>query len=673
MSNHQQTANSRVHTRATSGVPILWCLLLASTIPMLLVYFWGLWKLEHYQFFPLLLVFVVAMAYGRGQRPIAPPRGAAVIALIAIAMTCNFLSIALFSPWFAALAFVSLITAALHSIRDKDTAQRSLIILAVPLLSLVRLPLNLDQELILRLQQLTSGLSSWFLDLLLVPHQVDGNIIQMVDRDLFVAEACSGIQSVFTLICLAGVVLAFRRRPWWMVPVYWGAAILVAVVCNSLRVTIISGAAHLGLDWATGVSHTIVGHVALVLAFGFLLSFDQCVDLLIHPIQGLVFEADGWVNPLIRFWDDHVVGLPTCAGSCDGQGWLTQATARVGGDGGACQSDLTAAGKSPADSAPRDPAPVVPAPAVSVFNAQEAAAAVNHPSISGDWPNRIGTVDETRIGTVDETAGGRNGFYLLATLATGILIAATTMVVTVAISQSLPTGEPSGLFTVRTDFVRVPQDVLATGMTGPDLSGPDLCESAERWLRPVGYERVEDPQNPRLGQMADVWTLAGNNWQGQLVLSQAYNGWHELCICYSNLQWRLASREVIDPATIAGGLRLDESCRTGFVLARFERSQVQRGYLLFSAINYAGEIVAPPTSTGTLGQLRQRFAPQPAAPRPVPSSDGILMVQLWIESAQEFGPEEMLSAQQAFQIARTKLRAAIAQPAKAPASSPTSS
>ncbi|MGZ7227087.1 archaeosortase/exosortase family protein, partial [Streptococcus pyogenes] len=74
------------------------------------------------------------------------------------------------------------------------------------------------------------------LDAFAVPHAVANNVIQLANRELFVAEACSGIQSVFTLAFLALLMIAWRRRRVWMTPIYLLIACLLAVFANVIRV-----------------------------------------------------------------------------------------------------------------------------------------------------------------------------------------------------------------------------------------------------------------------------------------------------------------------------------------------------------------------------------------------------------------------------------------------------
>ena len=99
-------------------------------------------------------------------------------------------------PWFAAVGFVIMAACCLAAMRGPE--DRSLLVVALPLATFIQLP-RADVILTQRLQSVTTWMSSVLLDITAIPHAVSNRVIQLKDRDLFVAEACSGIQSVFTL------------------------------------------------------------------------------------------------------------------------------------------------------------------------------------------------------------------------------------------------------------------------------------------------------------------------------------------------------------------------------------------------------------------------------------------------------------------------------------------
>jgi len=569
----QRTAPN--HAISNRVAALLWFAAIAPALPMLCFYLVGLWKLEHYQFFPLVFAAVIALAASRYDGTVDPPSGTITRLLIACGLISILVSIGLFSPWFSAVGFVLIAACLLATLREPSG--RRLTVLALPLLSLIRLPLNFDSLLITSLQRSTSRIASWFLDIAAVPHMVSGNIIELVHRDLFVAEACSGIQSVFTLVFLASLILAYRRRPLWMAPVYWTVALMAAVLGNSFRVAAVSTAASLGIDWATGLNHTVVGYVALGAAFALLLSFDQWIAVLIHPIQGVVFEAEDWVNPMIKHWDRYVVGAM-----------------------------------------PRAPE--------------------THPPIAAQT---IG--DETVLGNADRATQRSTIAPMLAVVF--VLMVASLLV---AVNQSRDATLPA-LFATRRAYFQPPLNAL------DDMTVP---------VSVLGHQRVQEAENPRLGDSADIWTVGTRRWQGQLVLSQAFTGWHELCICYRNLQWQLNDRLVIEssPPTkdaSSDASQFDDSVtssggRPGFVLATFQKGIASRGYLLFTAITYDGKLVSPPITPGPLGHLVNRLSTQPSN-----AIGDVMMLQLWIEAPEELNADDLDLAKKAFQETRDRLVAAI--------------
>jgi exosortase len=285
---------------------LFWVALLIVSIPMMIPYLSHLWSIDSYRFFPFAFLAVGALIYARWDREFHAPRGWGGWLTIALGLMCITLGVLLPTKWLAAVGFVAFCGALLASMRGP--ADRSLVGLVLPLVLLIRLPLGYDQLLVIQLQSITSGLASVFLDLLAIPHAVANNVITLATRELFVAEACSGIQSVFTLTFIATLLVIVHRRPLWLTPVYIVIAILLAVAANTARVTTVAvGEAWFALDWATGWQHELVGYIALALATLFLLSFDQLITGMLHPIDphnDVEYEE----NPLIRLWNYMIDG-----------------------------------------------------------------------------------------------------------------------------------------------------------------------------------------------------------------------------------------------------------------------------------------------------------------------------------------------------------------------------
>jgi exosortase/archaeosortase family protein len=171
--------------------------------------------------------------------------------------------------------------------------------LAIPLLLLIRLPLNYDVQLISALQAVTTRLSSYALDLLAVPHLRRGNVIELADRELLVAEACSGVQSAFTIAFVALMIVVSFRRSLILVPMYLLISLAWAVIANTLRVTTIAYvAARMQVDLSEGLAHDVLGYTTLLIAILLTFSTDALLAVIFHPIE----VESGFPNPFLAFW-----------------------------------------------------------------------------------------------------------------------------------------------------------------------------------------------------------------------------------------------------------------------------------------------------------------------------------------------------------------------------------
>ncbi len=295
--------NENIAPRALIGKTAIWFWVLLATIsiPMIVSYFLNLWRLEHYQFFPFALVAIFWLARTRMNRAnIQGPRNFVAGSLVAVSVAIATFAIVVGSPWVNAISLVLLGITFFYS--QSDESGKSLIGLSVPLLMLIRLPLGLDQLFVIKLQRITTQLSSVFLDLLAIPHSTETNAIQLANRELFVAEACSGIQSVFTLAFVACLFIAVNRRGLWLLPLYVLVAIVLAVVGNVLRVTtIVAMEVWLNFDVTDGWRHATVGYASLLFAIAILWSFENLILTLFH---GISRSRRGWDrNPFIGLFN----------------------------------------------------------------------------------------------------------------------------------------------------------------------------------------------------------------------------------------------------------------------------------------------------------------------------------------------------------------------------------
>lgn len=156
-----------------------------------------------------------------------------------------------------------------------------LILLSVPL------PVVVLGSLALPLQLKASQWGAALLELRHVPVRLEGNVIQLPGRSLFVTEACSGLRSLTALIAL-GVLVGglWLRSPWGRVLLML-LAIPVAMALNALRV-FLTGFLTYYVDprLAEGFMHLSEGWVIFVLALAILGAFAFALAALERRLRG---------------------------------------------------------------------------------------------------------------------------------------------------------------------------------------------------------------------------------------------------------------------------------------------------------------------------------------------------------------------------------------------------
>jgi exosortase len=160
-------------------------------------------------------------------------------------------------------------------------------LLAFPLALLVLMipiPAILFNQVAFPLQLLASRFSSGVLSMVGIPVLREGNVIILAHTTLEVAEACSGIRSLVSLITL-GILLGYftESRLWvrWLLAV---ATIPTAIFANGLRVAGTGILAHYwGPAAAEGFFHTFSGWLVFAFAFGMVLLFQWVIRRMVPP------------------------------------------------------------------------------------------------------------------------------------------------------------------------------------------------------------------------------------------------------------------------------------------------------------------------------------------------------------------------------------------------------
>ncbi len=330
-------ASDAVSSSQWMKIVLPYAIAIASQIPMLLLYFRDLMGLPHYQFFPFAVLATAMFAYLRWPRDMQDPfrRSWASNVLLAGGLLCGLVTILFQSQWFAALSVMLLVASLLTRTTDSETLG-SLGVASLPFFTCLILPMRFDTRLIVWLQRVSSSVTSMILDLMGLKHYKSGTVIEVPGTKGYgIEEMCSGVQSFFTLLFFAVVLIVFFRRAQTNVyqflvgaalallttvigvmvgiPILYLiagamllyglagisatllilASVLWAIFMNTVRIVTIPIAEQwFGIDLAEGIQHDLLGYAVLVTGILLLFSTDQLIQFAMGPQDpdGGVFE-----------------------------------------------------------------------------------------------------------------------------------------------------------------------------------------------------------------------------------------------------------------------------------------------------------------------------------------------------------------------------------------------
>jgi exosortase len=160
-------------------------------------------------------------------------------------------------------------------------------VLAFPiafLLLMIPLPAIIFNQIAFPLQLLASRAGEFALRTADIPVLREGNVLILANTKLEVAEACSGIRSLISLLTLGIMFGYFADRRTW---VRWAIAcstIPVAILANGARVAGTGIAAHrFGAEAAEGFFHEFSGLAVFVVAFLMMMGVQRGIAWLMPP------------------------------------------------------------------------------------------------------------------------------------------------------------------------------------------------------------------------------------------------------------------------------------------------------------------------------------------------------------------------------------------------------
>ena len=547
-----ETREAQTNEAQSGSWGILWPYLLAIgvQIPMLWLYFGTLWGRPHYQTFVVAIIASIGLALYRWPFDARQPFHRSMLSdfLFIVGLGSALLGAIFVEPWFVALSVMTIVASLFARTLDKESLT-NLWPCAIPLFVFLKLPCDFDVQLITKLQQYSAVYTSKLLDLAGLGHHMDGVVIKIPGlQDYGIEEACSGIQSFFTLMLVACIFLVASRRirmpklGFGVLSILLGVVLLVvralllssspflldislvaiaacflfalvgfqstallvsavfwAVFMNTLRILTIPLAEHFfQIDLAHGISHDILGYSVLALGILLILSTDQFLQFLFGPVDG-TDESGEMSGGLTKFWNNII-------------------------SGGSNEEELEKARKLQLKRAP-------------------------------------------------VSSGGFRFIWIIA----GLIVA-------LGLFQTIDVYRSSQRPEV---FIRFfDEDMIV------DFEKNDLPELIGEWKQ-VDYQPSNRHTGADHGQRSDTWQFRSptHACSAMASLDQPFPGWHELTICYKNQGWKLEDRQRVDPDP-------NNPDSWPYIKAKFSKDTGEKGYLVFSLFNSFGEGYNAPNNFG---------------------------------------------------------------------------
>lgn len=289
---------------ATETIPIAVFAVVAAmaVMPMFLTHLQHLSHMPHRAHYGLILVGFLVLVVRRWYGAVEKPTFRFSITDVALLAGAGFMfavASRVGSPWITVLSCIFLAGLLLRRLPSVDNV--GYVGPWAFLLLLLPLPLGFDQKLIQSLQTFVTGCSSRLIDLVGVNHLVSGNIIEVPGTQLFIDDACSGIQSLVAMLTCVAFFAAWTRRPSVLAIPLLAASVVMCIVVNILRIVVVVNAAIRGMNLTEGWPHECLGLVLFLLSLSLVYCSEGFFLFLLAPI---INPATGTPdNRSARYWN----------------------------------------------------------------------------------------------------------------------------------------------------------------------------------------------------------------------------------------------------------------------------------------------------------------------------------------------------------------------------------
>jgi len=260
--------------------------LLAMYVPMYIGLAYGIWNDEAYEHGPIVAAVTAWLVLDRRRQLAALPRQPATAAGVA-ALVCGLLLYIVGRSQGLPLFEVSSqipVFAGLILLFYGWSGIRVLWFALFFLVFMIPLPGFVLYAVTGALKEHVSAIAETLLHYAGYPIARSGVVIQVGQYQMLVADACSGLNSMYSLSAMGLVYLyLMRHAAWWRNALLLAAVVPMAFAANVLRViTLILVTYHLGDAAGQGFLHGFAGMLLFVMALALLIAFDAGLGLLVR-------------------------------------------------------------------------------------------------------------------------------------------------------------------------------------------------------------------------------------------------------------------------------------------------------------------------------------------------------------------------------------------------------
>jgi exosortase len=420
------------------------------------------------------------------RRPVSAGRLRWSLALLTIVCLQLVFGAFIGSTWWSHVALTTAFVA-WALVRLTETTWTRVVALASLLAVTIPLPFTLDTKLIQWLQIYSSWACSGVLDAFAIPHLRSGNIIRIQGRELFIEEACSGVDSLYALFAVALVLILFWRRPFLPAVLLLISVPIWSSLGNLLRLTTIAlGIQKLGIDLSDGMPHTILGLVIFMLIAGCLLAADALLYGLLSPIAVFGIPRSQVPKSIALF--NAIAGWP---------------------------------GRQPQET----------------LAEQRGAAELMYGEDEEEEPAAEGETTGAELSQAEPVAAA----VRTASFGTPALITVCVLLVGMFLAGGLQAYQMSrrvGRLTANAIRPELVEQFPGEGFL-PEQIGP--------WRQETYLTETRD-RNSSLGEYSRTWYYASPDGRLVFSLDFPFREWHQLWACYEGVGWRRADTQIVDTA-----------------------------------------------------------------------------------------------------------------------------